>query len=342
MKVCSDCFKDIEVKSYISSSSTLKGKCDFCDNEKEVSLINIEELLDFFSAFISIFKKDESGHPLNDLVERDWNLFSNESKANSILSEILVSIKSLFIDPTEKVVYIDEIEDCVSFWSKLKEDLKWERRFLTDLELIEDLRWDSYFSNSQIEINSNETYFRARIHQMGQFEPFPIDDMGCPKKNFASSGRANPQGIPYLYLSKSKDTTLYETRASYLDDVSIGKFIINDSKNLRLVDFTTKASAFSFDTFGSIIEFTKSVLLKRNISLDLSRPLRRYDSELEYIPTQFICEYIRYITDADGILFDSSLHFGGKNIVLFNPGNAQCVSVEKHRVSKIIIESTAI
>ena len=43
------------------------------------------------------------------------------------------------------------------------------------------------------------------------------------------------------------------------------------------------------------------------ISDDLSRPMRRYDSIVDYVPTQFICEYIKYTAKADGIAFKSSL-----------------------------------
>ena len=66
--------------------------------------------------------------------------------------------------------------------------------------------------------------------------------------------------------------------------------------------------------------------------------LSKNDSELDYIPTQFICEYIRYIKGADGILFDSSLHLTGKNIVLFEQDKVECVSVKKYIVTKVEID----
>ena len=68
--------------------------------------------------------------------------------------------------------------------------------------------------------------------------------MGCPPNKLTSSGRANPQGIPYLYLSKTPETTLYETRASYLDELSIGKFKIKDKDGLVLL-ILLKKGAFS-------------------------------------------------------------------------------------------------
>jgi RES domain. len=58
------------------------------------------------------------------------------------------------------------------------------------------------------------------------------------------------------------------------------------------------------------------------------KPLRRFDTEIEYVPTQLICEYCKQ-NGADGIQFNSSLHQGGVNVVLFNPSDAQCVGVSK-------------
>jgi len=84
-------------------------------------------------------------------------------------------------------------------------------------------------------------------------------------------------------------------------------------------------------------------LLKKKISADLSKPHRRYDSELEYIPTQFICEFIKHLTGADGIKFSSSLDSEkGNNIVLFATDKVKCISVEGIRINQVKINSKAI
>jgi len=43
-----------------------------------------------------------------------------------------------------------------------------------------------------------------------------------------------------------------------------------------------------------------------------------YDEPLEYVPTQYIAEYIKEIHSYDAIKYWSSLKKGGKNIVIFN------------------------
>lgn len=339
MKVCVHCFNDIEIKQFIVTNSKEKGQCDYCNDGINSELIDISELLDFFAEFIQIFKFDPSGIPLVQKIQNDWNLFSGEDICHNILSDILFILKSSLTDSQEMVNYTDDIIECISYWEKLKEEIKWERRFLTNIDKLEELGWVRFFKDT-LELSKSEPLFRARLHYNGDQKEIEPIRMGCPDKINTSAGRANPQGIPYLYLSKNIETTLYKVRATFLDEVSVGTFQIKDNSKVIFVDFTEMAGAFS--KVDEIVEYTKRMLLKRYISADLSKPIRRYDSELEYIPTQFICEYIRYITEADGILFNSSLHNGGENIVLFEQDKVECISVAIHRVTKVEIESNKI
>jgi hypothetical protein len=332
MNVCVNCFQDSELKKFVESSS-VSGKCDFCSDDLDIEILSLEELLDFFAEFLNIFQEKEESTSLIEIIDRDWKLFSSENISSLILAEIMRLLKSSFTSPNVCVGYIDEINSCVNYWDELKEDLKWRRRFLTDIDKIIELGWDGFF-NQQSLANPNDVLFRARIHT-NKDTSFSLEDMGCPNKMIVSGGRANPQGIPYLYLSKSAETTFYETRTTYLDEVSVGEFKIKEDNKVILVDFTECANAFL--NLGDILNYTKSLLLKKYISSDLSKPLKRTDSELEYIPTQFICEFIRYITNADGIIFNSSLHLGGVNIVLFDEYKVECTGIKKHKISNVSI-----
>jgi len=343
MKVCKHCFNDIELQGFVDSNSKEKGICDYCKGS-ETDIIELSDLLDFFTEFFNLFKYDDNGEPLTYLVNKDWNIFANyeESDYNyQIIYHILKAIDSDIPNYGAKVVYQDEITNSINYWGQLKEKLKWESRFLTNLEDLKEYRWDYYFSQNTVNLANNDSLYRARIHQDSQTDKFKFDEMGYPDKTKVIEGRANPAGIPYLYLSKSKETTLYETRVSYLDEVSIGEFRVKNEETVSLVDFTKIPSAFSYNTDNSdsIEDFAKSVLLKKRISEELSKPLRRYDSVLEYIPTQFICEYIRHITGADGILFESSLHKGGQNVVLFSQDKVECVNVSSVKVQEVEIKA---
>ena len=182
--------------------------------------------------------------------------------------------------------------------------------------------------------------YRARIHDKSGITVYPINEMGCPPKEFASGGRANPTGIPFLYLSEDENTVLYEVRASYLDEISVGIFQLKeDVESVDIVDFTKDSPLFQPEYVKEAIQ---GKLLRDRISKDLSKPMRRYDSELEYIPTQFICEYIKVFTGAKGIRFKSSLHEQGNNIVFFEPELMECKRVKKVKIRNINLSSITI
>jgi hypothetical protein len=240
----------------------------------------------------------------------------------------------------DRVTYISEIKECIEYWDILKEDIKWNSRFLANIEHLIELEWDKLFGIFSA-IDKGRNLYRARIHIDGNKNPLGLDEMNCPPRDKTIAGRANPQGIPYLYMCHDIDTTLYETRVLYLDIVSIGIFRIKDIDEIKIVDFTSCQSPFSND-IANMVDFVKGKLLRQRISSDLSKPIRRFDSELEYVPTQFICEFIRFITGAQGIQFNSSLHQGGVNVVLFSNDNIQCVDEQIHQVVEIRIKSLKI
>jgi len=345
MKICDNCFQDQEIKGFIQANSTEEGICECCSTKGQ--LIGLSELLDYFMAFLSIFKYDkENGVAIEQLVQDDWRIFVSNEVCEKILFDIFnvvdiglilgIDEETLLKGDDMKVSYIDQIEESVSYWGQLKEDLKWRRRYLTDIDEMLELGWDALFNDSY-SIDTSTILYRARVNGDGQSESYQPVEMLSPPVEKTTAGRVNPQGIPYLYLSTDPKTTLYETRASYLDNISVGLFQIKEDIQLRIVDFTNSQSTFNHT--DDMIQFVTGQLLRRAISVDLSKPLRRYDSELEYIPTQFICEFIRYITKVDGIQFNSSLRKGGINIVLFNQENINCSEVELHQITNIEIGS---
>ena len=110
----------------------------------------------------------------------------------------------------------------------------------------------------------------------------------------------------------------------------------NVIEDLTISDFTETSTLYHPNEVNKKI---KSTLLKQTISRDLSKPMRRYDSEIDYIPTQFICEFIKVFTNVQGIKFRSSLHNVGNNIVIFNQNIMNCNSVKKVKISSVNIKS---
>lgn len=334
--VCKNCFADKEINGFIISQNKI-GNCSCCGS-KDVEIIPIEELFDFFKELFENLQPKPDGERFISKIQGNWSLFSNLEYGQRIVNFVLDKIDSPINNSDELVDFNDEILENVNFWFKLKEQLKWERRYLTDIVyLTEDLGWDKYFG-SKVKIEEDDVFYRARLHKNAEEKIFSKEKMFSPEKEFTTAGRANPNGIPYLYLSDNRETILYEIRASFLDEVSVASFQLKQdlTQDIIISDFTEIPSLYSPSEVNQRI---KSTLLKQIISRDLSKPMRRYDSELDYIPTQFICEFIKVFTNVQGIKFRSSLHNIGNNLVVFNQNIFECDEVKKVQVSKVSIDS---
>jgi len=334
MQICPNCFKDAELKAFVSAS-TILGDCAICKSTNQ-SIMDIMELMDFFQELIDNFKPVKDGNSIKNKIQKSWAFFSNNDVAEKILNHVLKKIDTDIQDANSIVDYIAEITNNYGYWEILKKELKWSHRFLSNLEQLLDLGWDGFF-NTQYRLSPDTSLYRARVHHQSGNQAYSRDEMFTPKQHLAKGGRANPLGIPYLYLSDNRETVLYEVRASYLDELSIATFQLKaEYDSVNIVDFTENTALFRPE---KVRETITAKLLREKVSRDLSKPMRRYDSEIEYIPTQYICEFIRIITGALGIRYDSSLHPSGKNVVIFDQKIMECTKVDLHRVTTINLNS---
>ncbi len=341
MKICPNCFSDKELKYYINTSTDI-GDCIICE-AKEQPLLAIEELYDFFQALVNNYKLSENGETLNAKIQSHWSFFSTHQAAQKILNLILPKLQTSISSANTLVDYTDEIIQNFSYWETLKDEIKWKNRFILNIDKLKELEWDRFF-NTQFELKPEISLYRARLHHQSGLKPktkelTSEDNMFCPPQTLASGGRANPLGIPFLYLSDNAETTLYEVRASYLDELSIGVFNLNNKiESIKIVDFSEDTSLFQED-LNNISNSIKAKILREKISIDLSKPMRRYDNEIEYIPTQFICEFIKVFTGASGIKFSSSLHPSGNNFVIFDQNLMLCNEVNLVKVNSFELKS---
>lgn len=115
-------------------------------------------------------------------------------------------------------------------------------------------------------------------------------------------GRANPARIKYLYVADNPNTALTEVRPLLDNYVSIAEIKIEDE--LQIADLT-------YDSFGKISD--KDKMLVYLIMKEYSKP--NNNEPFEYLPTQYISEYIKGI-GFDGIKYNSSLYDRGRNYVI--------------------------
>lgn len=335
MLISSYCFCDEELVSEVENEfSYADQKCEVCG--KFGNLIDIDYFEDFFTCLIGLFKKDPStSDSLIDLIQSKWHIFSDDSYGRIILSSI-ISKAGIGLNIDDKVSFVEEIQSVVNIWENIKHNLITKFRYFVDSDEIDKLKLITFDDSSYRILHQNEVLYRARVTEEGKIKMTP-SQMKCPPPNKSCAGRANPMGIPYLYLCQSIKTTFYEVRAGYLDNISVGKFKIK--RDLNIIDFDFQLSPYPVYIDGGKDELYRQVAkyeFLKAIRVDLSKPLTRYDTELEYVPTQWICEYCK-INGADGISFSSSLDKEGVNYVLFNQEDAVCTKVTQHIIKNIDI-----
>ncbi len=155
-----------------------------------------------------------------------------------------------------------------------------------------------------------------------------------PLKDGAREGRANPSGIPVLYLATSIETAISEVRPCIRSEVSVSQFKI--VRNLKILDLSKEYGNW---TWGPIevsdlsVPDTADKELAVWIGIDnaFSRPVEYSDNTTEYVPTQILAEFFRG-AGYDGLVYRS--HFGeeGYNVALFDTGSAEAINGTPYQV----------
>jgi len=175
-----------------------------------------------------------------------------------------------------------------------------------------------------------------------EYLPYPPQRMK-PLVNSAKEGRANPKGIPYLYLATEKQTAIQEIRPWLGSLVSVAQFkvvrdlkVIDCSKNIHRLDGTS-SDRFLID----LKNWEEGKLSNREleeyqwswIDRSFSEPVDPSDDKAEYVPTQILAELFRS-EGYDGIIYNS-LFAKGKNLVLFDIGSAEPIDCKLYKVTNL-------
>lgn len=334
MIISADLFRSDELKAWALDNS-VTGQCDV--SGKKDLLIDTTQLSDFFFALFTLFEEDADGCKLSDSIQKDWKLFVEDSFPELVLPIILHEL-AIPLTSDSKVKYKNNVtEPCVR-WVEIKKALRTERRFFAGDLIQDEDKWDVFFA-SNFTIKEGTPFRRARINDDEKKLYSTESELGMPPADKAPAGRANTYGIPYLYLGDNEQTVMYESRALVKDILSIASY--RTTVDLDVVDFTFKPDLFgvyqqSEDDF--LADVQRYVFLNE-VARDLSKAVRRYDNkEIDYLPTQFVCEYIRLVTAAKGLIFQSAQYPEGKNIVLFNDENVHYEGVEHKVVGTVRME----
>lgn len=334
MNCCPYCFSDNFLQKHINAVSNKKGKCTFCKTEN-TTLIEPDELFDRFEPLLGLYEKDRNGVALNDLLQNDWNVFV--ITANRIQQKLLKAISrdSNLFKVKYKPVFLTEQKN-VEQWENFREELKHRNRFFpNDAPDKSNLETFGKYIGVNLKKGS-QIFFRARINTSDK--PYKISKMSKPQKELVSNGRANPIGIPYLYLASSVDTAISEIRGNKGEIVTIAEFIMN--KDLELADLRdpkNTISPFDFKEANELELIYKNMPFLTLLGNELSKPIIPREANLEYLPSQYLCELLKNI-GFHGIIYKSSIA-DGNNYVIFNDKKLKAVRTYQYQITDITTKS---
>lgn len=336
MYCCDSCFNSKYLRDIIQSDPRI-GDCDYCDS-KDVSVYEPRELIHFFSSILNLYEVSEGSEKgIVALIKEDFedNIFSDSVKdVSNLLFEISKGEPEDYIALFENNVAsinqreetANQVEEIHNIWDKFKDEIKNVNRFhinnAIDLQSLETLFKDEAFHSK---IMTGKIFYRSRIAT--DPEGHPDNKMGHPPAHLATSGRANPKGISYLYVADEAITSIYEARASLFDYVCVAEFKLIE--NLKVLNLRQPIyDPISWAEKEAIEDYLVYVPFIKTLQKELSLPIRSKDKEIDYLPTQYLSEFIKSL-GFDGVEFQSSLRKEGYNLAIFNPEklifNQSCV-----------------
>ena len=357
MIFCDHCFTDKEIASIICAvSATNVGECPVCHYRNgrlyDTSIQNeltpyFEELLNIYTPSTMLpdtYPRAETRSLIDDLKDR-WNIFSNITRTQTY--EILRSVcKELYANAPELfdgTVGIPELYDSVYLqdhallknnnWDAFVTEIKTKNRYHSKIINFEILK--KYCSFIRKTYKTGDIFYRARISEQNGYS---ANEMTAPPLGKSSEGRANARGITCLYVASDIDTTLHEVRAGVFDFVSVGTFRLK--QDITVVDLRAITEISPFVEGLEYLDHAINKQYLEKLNMEMSKSLRRSDSTLDYVPTQYIADFIKSIEhdgeqEYDGIEYNSTTNPGGYNIAIFNPDLLECVSVNVYDIEKL-------
>lgn len=331
---CPECFDDRGLKiSIFPALGPTHGNCDFCGSEN-VDLVEPQQLGIYFELLSNVYEPNPDGKSLVEWMKEDWALFSKPSMdvahAKELLGEILNNgeiVRKPFI-PSKAYTSNGLIQ-----WETFRDEMMYQNRWFLGISI------DTERLKPLLELlladNLPSIWYRARLGS--DTTTIPIGDMGAPPPRKTTGGRANPAGIPYLYLGSSPVTAASEVRPHTGDCATVAQFKI--SSPIRAVDLRNPrklVSPFLLDDASEIGQLRADIPFLERLGEELTRPVLPSGAAIDYIPSQYLCEFIKKCGH-DGVIYRSAVS-NGFNMALFDPKKATGISVSQYGIKRVSVD----
>lgn len=191
------------------------------------------------------------------------------------------------------------------------------------------------------DVSNGAIFWRAQIGQ-GSYSHYEgdeyIDDFPDalppermkPLPDRAYEGRANPKGIPYLYVASKQETAIAEVRPWLGLTVSLAQ--VKALRDLTFVD-CTRATKPRGLMGRPLPEAERDNAVWWSIDRAFAEPVTRSDDVADYVPTQIIAEAFK-VDGFDGIVYHSAFG-GGYNVVIFDLDAADVINCTLYEIKNI-------
>lgn len=329
---CPECFDDRGLRERIFPFlGPDHGTCSFCGTP-DVDLLVPGALSPYFSLVVNAYETSPDGKSLPELMKEDWQLFSHPAMdvahTKELLAEILDDgeiVRTPFMPATRY-----KSEGLVQ-WETLRDEMMYRNRWFLDMSLDTDRLRQLLYHLPAVALP--RTWYRARM-RAGD-ENYGIDKMGAPPKRLASHGRANPAGIPYLYLASKPETATAEVRPHTGEFACVADFTVPEIQAVDLRNPRRLVSPFILDDAAAVGQLRADLPFLERLGDELTRPVLPSGAAIDYIPSQYLCEFIKK-NGFDGVVYRSSVS-DGINLALFDPGKAKVGSVSLYQVAKVSV-----
>lgn len=339
-RCCSECFGDPGLRNSIipslsgAGTSDVVGTCDYCGTQS-VRLVEPLHLREAFEILIDVYEVSDDGRPLVQWLRDDWRLFGHPAMDDAHAKELLADVLDNGEIVRKSFQPSDQYEsESLRRWGDLRDEMMHRNRWFLDEPIdLERLRQllDMLIAPAE---DVPRTWFRARL--LADEQPYALQNMGAPPHHLAGHGRANPAGIPYLYLGSEAETAVAETRPHTGERACVATFSIPPIRAVDLRDPRGQISPFILSDAEEVSQLRADLPLLERLGDELTRPVLPRGAAFEYIPTQYLCEFIKK-SGFDGVLYRSSVS-DGINLALFAPETAVGSDVSIMHVERVSVE----
>lgn len=224
----------------------------------------------------------------------------------------------------------------IKLWTRFCRSVKHERRFFNKIaeklldRLFERVLSGEFASNKRPALLKIRPTAKSGMHiyrgrqanneaEQRRIIASLAQQMGHPPPTSRRQGRMNAAGIAALYACFEPDTCVAELRAPVGGTVIIGKFEI--LRTLRLLDLRAfDDSIMQLSCFDPDFEEKYAYVdFMHKFHDEIRKPVLPDDEMLDYIPMQFVAEYLAKRTKPklDGVIYSTIQTAEGTNIVLF-------------------------